>query len=63
MLGLLGLKGQADKDAVMILHLGGVFGDKGETLSRFRKNYTSLLSDEVKKRLVLENDDVVRNIA
>lgn len=59
MLRLLGLKGQADRDAVMILHMGGVFGDKKATLDRFRKSYTTLLSDDVKARLVLENDDVV----
>lgn len=43
----------------MILHMGGVFGDKKATLDRFRENYTTLLSDDVKARLVLENDDVV----
>ena len=58
MLGRLGLRGQQDKDAVMILHMGGVFGDRGETLERFRGNYRRL-GEEVKKRLVLENDDVV----
>lgn len=41
----------------MILHLGGTFGDKAATLDRFRENYKSL-SQSVKNRLVLENDDV-----
>lgn len=41
----------------MILHLGGVFGDKPATLDRFRANYKKL-SPGIKKRLVLENDDV-----
>ena len=41
----------------MILHLGGVFGDKAATLDRFRENY-SKLPRGVKDRLVLENDDV-----
>ena len=41
----------------MILHLGGVFGDKEATLNRFRENYAQL-SPGVKDRLVLENDDV-----
>ena len=41
----------------MILHLGGVFGDKKATLNRFRENYAQL-SPGVKDRLVLENDDV-----
>ena len=58
LLSLLGLRGQADRDAVMVLHMGGVFEGKEETLARFRKNYIKL-SDNVKARLVLENDDVV----
>ena len=41
----------------MILHLGGVFGDKEATLDRFRENYAQLPRG-VKDRLVLENDDV-----
>ena len=41
----------------MILHLGGVFGDKAATLDRFRENYIKL-PQGVKDRLVLENDDV-----
>ena len=57
LLGYLGLTGQADKDAVMVLHLGGTFGDKEATLQRFRENY-ALLSPQVKARLVLENDDM-----
>ncbi|KAI5858047.1 UV-endonuclease UvdE-domain-containing protein [Tricharina praecox] len=57
----LGMEGQADKDAVMILHMGGMFGDKGETLDRFRKNYAGL-SEDVKARLVLENDDVIWSV-
>jgi len=57
LLGLLKLPPQQDRDAVMILHMGGVFGDKPATLDRFRENYATL-PDNVKKRLVLENDDV-----
>ncbi|KAL6719468.1 UV-damage endonuclease [Lecanora helva] len=57
LLSLLKLPPQQDRDAVMILHLGGVFGDKQETLDRFRENYAKL-SQGVKDRLVLENDDV-----
>ena len=48
---------QQDRDAVMILHLGGVFGDKAASLDRFRENYVKL-PQGVKDRLVLENDDV-----
>ncbi|KAL8670050.1 MAG: hypothetical protein Q9168_005396, partial [Polycauliona sp. 1 TL-2023] len=57
MLSLLKLPPQQDRDAVMILHLGGVFGDKEATLARFRENYAKL-PQGVKNRLVLENDDV-----
>ncbi|KAL1963108.1 hypothetical protein VTN77DRAFT_8651 [Rasamsonia byssochlamydoides] len=57
LLQLLKLPPQQDRDAVMILHMGGVFGDKAATLDRFRENYKRL-SQDIKNRLVLENDDV-----
>ncbi|KAI0968750.1 UV-endonuclease UvdE [Xylaria arbuscula] len=57
MLSLLRLPQQLDKDAIMIIHMGGVFGDKTATLRRFRQEYWQL-SDGIKARLVLENDDV-----
>lgn len=34
-----------------------MFGDKKATLARFKENYVKL-SERVKKRLVLENDDM-----
>ncbi|KAM3510964.1 hypothetical protein MY11210_005363 [Beauveria gryllotalpidicola] len=57
LLSLLKLPPQLDRDAVMILHMGGIFGDKQATLDRFRKNYQKL-PQGVQNRLVLENDDV-----
>lgn len=57
MLSLLRLPEQANRDAVMILHMGGMFEGKPETLQRFRENYARL-SESVKARLVLENDDM-----
>ncbi|KAM3548718.1 hypothetical protein ARSEF4850_009252 [Beauveria asiatica] len=57
LLSLLKLPPQLDRDAVMILHMGGIFGDKQATLDRFRENYQKL-PQGVRKRLVLENDDV-----
>ncbi|KAM0328829.1 hypothetical protein ACHAQA_005245 [Verticillium albo-atrum] len=57
LLTLLKLPEQQDRDAVMILHMGGTYGDKAATLDRFRTNYAKL-SPSVKNRLVLENDDV-----
>lgn len=60
LLSLLRLPPQQDRDAVMILHMGGTFPDAGgkpATLDRFRQNYIKL-PESVKRRLVLENDDV-----
>lgn len=57
LLTLLRLPEQQDRDAVMIVHMGGTYGNKAETLDRFRENYAKL-SPSVKRRLVLENDDV-----
>ncbi|WPH03991.1 Hypothetical protein R9X50_00687500 [Acrodontium crateriforme] len=61
MLSLLKLPEQQNRDAVMILHLGGIFEGKPETLQRFRENYAKL-SQDVKNRLVLENDDMCWNV-
>ncbi|XAO26222.1 UV damage endonuclease UvdE [Cryptococcus bacillisporus CA1280] len=49
-------------DGVMIIHMGGVYGDKDSTLARFKENYTTLASDKVKARLVLENDEICYNV-
>ncbi|TKA32882.1 hypothetical protein B0A50_01108 [Salinomyces thailandicus] len=57
LLSLLKLPEQQDRDAVMILHMGGVFDGKEDTVKRFKENYAGL-SQSVKNRLVLENDDV-----
>lgn len=40
----------------IVLHIGGVYNDKKEAISRFRTNYYRL-ERTVKQRLVLENDD------
>ena len=45
----------------IILHLGGVYGDKRQSISRFISCYNDLNSN-IKKRLVLENDDRMYNI-
>ncbi|WVQ78956.1 UV damage endonuclease UvdE [Cryptococcus sp. DSM 104549] len=51
-----------DQDGVMIIHMGGIFGDKEATLERFRENFTTKLKDNVKARLVLENDEICYNV-
>ena len=38
------------------IHVGGAYGDKESTLARFVTNF-SLLRNDTKKRLVIENDD------
>ncbi|SPO23483.1 related to UV-endonuclease UVE-1 [Ustilago trichophora] len=54
MLDLMGM----GKDSVMIIHGGGTFGDREATLNRMRETYTTRLSQNVKDRLVLENDEM-----
>ena len=44
-------------EAVVVTHVGGVYGDRAESLSRFIRRYQCLPS-ETKARLVVENDDV-----
>lgn len=45
----------------IILHLGGAYGDKMQAKNRFIQRYEELKSN-VRKRLVLENDDTSFNI-
>lgn len=49
------------KDSKIVLHIGGVYGDKEKAIDRFIHNY-NLLSPKVKDRLVIENDDKSYNI-
>lgn len=39
------------------IHVGGAYGDKSETLRRFAHNFKGLLSENLKRRLTVENDD------
>lgn len=41
---------------------GGVFGDKPTTIERLKKNYIERVPDNVKGRLVLENDEMGYNV-
>ena len=44
----------AGKNSVMVIHGGGIYGDKNKTKKRWCEQY-QLLPEKVKKRLVLEN--------
>jgi len=51
-----------NREHKIILHIGGVYGNKPEAIARFKTNYLDL-SDSIKQRLVLENDDRSYNIS
>lgn len=40
----------------IILHIGGIYGDKPAAIERFKSNYV-MLEDRIKARLIIENDD------
>lgn len=40
----------------LVLHVGGVYGNKKESLERFCANFTKL-PDRIRNRLIIENDD------
>ena len=48
---------QLNQDSVMIIHGGGVYGDKNATLLRFAEQFRTLDQD-VRDRLVIENDEI-----
>jgi UV DNA damage endonuclease len=45
-----------DKTAKIQLHIGGGYGNKNESLQRFIKNFKNL-NKNIRKRIVIENDD------
>ena len=47
-----------DQDGVMIIHGGGVYGEKAAALARMKNVIQYKLSARVRARLVLENDEV-----
>ncbi len=47
---------ELDKSAKLQIHGGGVYGDKPAAIKRFVESY-ELLPDNIKARLVIENDD------
>jgi UV DNA damage endonuclease len=52
---------RVDNKSKIILHIGGVYGDKKNSLKSFIQNY-SQLNENIKKRLIIENDDKCYNI-
>ncbi len=51
----------AGKECKLILHVGGVYGDKAKAMDAFLLHYHKL-KDGVRRRLVIENDDRNYNI-
>lgn len=47
-----------DSSAVMVIHGGGVYGNKPEALKTFEENFMRL-KESTRNRLVLENDEMV----
>ena len=45
-----------DHSNKIVLHIGGLYGDKKQSIQRFITNY-ALLPDNIKTRLIIENDD------
>lgn len=45
-----------DRSHKIILHIGGIYGDKKSAIERFIKTYNNL-DDNIKNRLVIENDE------
>ena len=53
---------EVDATCKIILHVGGVYGDKAAAMQQFVQNYCRL-SDSAKSRLVIENDERNYNIS
>lgn len=51
-----------DHSAKVQIHIGGIYGYKERSKKQFIANYKNLLSEEIKKRLVIENDDHLYNL-
>lgn len=50
-----------DSTHKIVLHIGGVYGEKSNAISRFCETYNAL-NENIKNRLIIENDDKFYNI-
>ena len=50
-----------DQTNKIVLHVGGIYGDKKEALQRFEQNFRRL-PEAIRNRLIIENDDRLYNI-
>ena len=48
--------GLEDYKYKLVLHVGGLYGDKYSSIERFKENFIKL-PDRIKKRIIIENDD------
>ena len=48
----------AGPEGVIVVHVGGVYGEKPAAIDRWVESYHNLLPEASKRRLVLENDDI-----
>ncbi|MBK5251520.1 MAG: UV DNA damage repair endonuclease UvsE [Peptostreptococcaceae bacterium] len=53
---------KAGPENKIVLHIGGVYNEKKSSIERFVENY-HMLSNRVKRRLIIENDDKSYNIS
>lgn len=53
---------ELDSTHKVVLHIGGVYGDKTSAIERFKSSYMSL-SSNLKSRLIIENDEKSYNIS
>ena len=51
-----------DSTAKMQVHVGGVYGDKEESMERFIERYQNL-DKNIKRRLVIENDEKIYSLS
>lgn len=51
-----------NQNSKMIVHIGGVFGDKESAIKRFIEVANTKLSERIRRHLILENDDRLYNV-